>query len=294
MNEYLRLARDSTVGYARYLAHDVTTPSLHSYFYLLILVSAVVYALELARPWRKSQPRVRRDFWIDGFYLFFNFFGFSLVGYNAASDVVVRAFADARHAVGLGDLTVLDVSALPWIAQLALMFVLRDFIQYWIHRLLHAVPFLWRFHQVHHSVTEMGFAAHLRFHPAETVVYRTIEYIPLAMIGFGVDDFLLVHAFALTIGHLNHANVKLPLGPLRYLLNSPQMHLWHHAKSLPAARGKNFGISLSLWDWLFQSAWWPEDVPELELGFEGVEAYPRGFFGHLAEPFRRRGRVNEP
>lgn len=289
MNEYLRVARDSTLGYARYLAHDITDPSPRSYFYLLLLVSAAVYALELVRPWRRAQPRVRRDFWVDGFYMFFNFFGFSLLGYNAASDVVVRAFANARRAIGIEALAVLDVSALPWVAQLALMFVLRDFIQYWIHRLLHAVPALWRFHRVHHSVTEMGFAAHLRFHPAETVVYRTIEYLPLALIGFGIDDFLIVHVFALSIGHLNHANLRLPLGPLRYVLNSSRMHLWHHAKVLPAARGKNFGISLSLWDWLFGSAYWPEDDPDLELGFEGVEAYPRGFLGQLAEPFRPRG-----
>lgn len=288
MSELVQIATDATVGYARYLWRDVTQPSLHSWFYLLLLVSAVVYALELARPWRRGQKRIRRDFWLDGFYMFFNFFLFSLIGYNAVSEVAVHGFQELLGALGIAQLTLLDVSGLPVVLQLLLLFVLRDFIQYWIHRLLHAVPFLWRFHEVHHSVREMGFAAHLRFHPAETVVYRTLEYIPLALIGYGIDDFMIVHVTSLAIGHLNHANLKLPLGPLRYVFNSPQMHLWHHAKVLPDPRGKNFGLSLSVWDWIFGTAHWPDDQPELELGFEGVERYPSGFLSQMLAPFRRR------
>lgn len=286
----IEIAVDATVGYARYLWRDITQPSLHSWFYLLLLISAVVYALELARPWRREQRRVRRDFWLDGFYMFFNFFLFSLIGYNAASEVAVHAFDELLVTLGVEELAVLDVSTLPVIAQLLLLFVLRDFVQYWIHRLLHAVPLLWRFHEVHHSVREMGFAAHLRFHPAETVVYRTLEYIPLALIGYGIDDFMIVHVTSLVIGHLNHANLRVPLGPLRYVFNSPQMHLWHHAKQLPDPHGKNFGLSLSVWDWLFGTAHWPDDRPELELGFDGVERYPSGFFGQMLAPFRRQSR----
>ena len=286
-DSYLQLAIDSTVGYARYLYGDITQPSLHSYFYLLILVSLGAYAFERVRPWRAEQPAVRRDFWLDAFYMFFNFFLFSLLGYNAAADVVVRAFRDGLSAIGVESLAVLDVSALPGWAQLVLLFVLRDFIHFWVHRLLHRVPWLWRFHKVHHSVREMGFAAHLRFHPGETVVYRTLEYVPLALIGFGLDDFILVHVTSLTIGHLNHSNVRLPLGPLRYVFNSPQMHLWHHVKQPPVATGINFGVSLSVWDWIFGTAYWPRDDAQLALGFDGVETYPDSFLGQLVDPFRR-------
>ena len=74
------------------------------------------------------------------------------------------------------------VAAFPIAVQLLLMFVLRDFIQYWTHRLLHRVPVLWSFHKVHHSVEQMGFAAQLRFHWMETVVYRAVQYLPLAMV----------------------------------------------------------------------------------------------------------------
>lgn len=284
---YWDIAVQSFVGYARYLGREITEPKPTSYFYLLLAASAALLIWEQLRPWRRDQPRIRRDFWLDGFYMFFNFFLFSLIGYNAVADVAVAAFRDGLARAGIESLVVVDVRALPAFAQLALMFVLRDFVQYWIHRLLHRVPVLWRFHQVHHSVRQMGFAAHLRFHPAETVVYRTLEYLPLAMIGFGIDQFFVVHAVAVLIGHWNHGNVVVPLGPLRYVLNNPQMHIWHHVADLPVRYGLNYGISLSCWDYLFGTALVPSDGRDIELGFPGVEEYPDGFLGQLVEPLRR-------
>ncbi|MCX6140451.1 MAG: sterol desaturase family protein, partial [Candidatus Kapabacteria bacterium] len=163
-----------------------------------------------------------------------------------------------------------------------------DFIPCNVHRLLHASPRLWEFHKVHHSVEQMGFAAHLRYHWMETIVYRTIEYLPLAFFGFGLTDFFLVHIFALAVGHLNHANFELPIGPLRYVFNSPQMHIWHHAKDLPAGRKSvNYGITLSIWDWMFGEAYMPESGRDIPLGFEGVESYPHSFWSQLVAPFKR-------
>jgi sterol desaturase/sphingolipid hydroxylase (fatty acid hydroxylase superfamily) len=166
--------------------------------------------------------------------------------------------------------------------------VVRDFIQWNVHRLLHRSEFLWRFHKVHHSVRQMGFAAHLRFHWGETIVYRTLEYIPLAMIGFGIQDFFLVHIFATAIGHFNHSNFRLPLGPLRFIFNNPQMHIWHHAKHLPRRYGANYGISLSLWDYLFGTDYLPDDGRDIELGFEEVEYYPTSFLDQQWHPFREK------
>lgn len=285
---YKEIIVDSFSGYGRYLLHDITHPSWHSFFYGLIAISAFVYALELLFPWRREQPRIRRDFWIDAFYMFFNVFLFSLIGYNALSNVAVEAFSSFWGALGFKDLVVVSVERWPVAAQLLVMFVLRDFIQYWIHRLLHRVGWLWQFHKVHHSVLQMGFAAQLRFHPMETIVYRTLEYVPLAMIGFGIEQFFVVNMLALTIGTFNHANLRLPIGPLRYLLNSPQMHLWHHAKDIPDKYGVNYGLSLSLWDWIFGTVHWPRDEKGIPLGFARVESYPTSFASHLVEPFRGR------
>ena len=56
----------------------------------------------------------------------------------------------------------------------------------------------------------MGFAAHLRYHWMETLVYRTIEYIPLALLGIGLYDFFIIHIFTLAVGHYNHSNITVP------------------------------------------------------------------------------------
>lgn len=194
-------------GYASYLWYEVTHPSFHNYFYWLVLVSAFFFGLEIIKPWRKNQPMFRKDFWLDFFYMYFNFFLFSLVIYNAASDVIVDLFNDGIRGITGFDLQQSNpLRTFPLWAVLLIGFLVRDFVQWWVHRLLHRVEWLWQFHKVHHSVEEMGFAAHLRYHWMETVVYRSIEYIPLALLGIGLYDFFVIHIFTLAIGHYNHSN----------------------------------------------------------------------------------------
>tara|TARA_B100000678_G_scaffold142589_1_gene118950 strand:+ start:352 stop:1134 length:783 start_codon:yes stop_codon:yes gene_type:complete len=252
-----------------------------------LALSVLVWSLELIIPWRKGQKAFRRDFWLDAFYMLFNFFLFSLVVYNALSNVAVNAFNDFLHwAFGIENLVAIEVNSWPVWAQLLTLFIIADFIQWNVHRMLHRVPWLWEFHKVHHSVKEMGFAAHLRFHWMETIVYKSVQYIPLAMIGFGIDDFILVHIFTILIGHLNHANLNWSYGPLRYIFNNPKMHIWHHSKALPASHpyGINFGLSLSVWDYLFGTAHIPHEGRDIELGFEGDHNFPKGFLRQVTYP----------
>ncbi|MEO0975440.1 MAG: sterol desaturase family protein [Pseudomonadota bacterium] len=211
MDHYWDIIVQSYTGYARYLWHEISHPGWHNYLLWLIGVSAFFLALEWWRPWRTQQKRFRQDFWLDLFYLFFNFFLFALIVHNAASDVVVNLFNDTLRA-GFGfDLRAMNpLEAAPYWCVLLVGFVVRDFVHWWIHRLLHYSPLLWRFHKVHHSVKEMGFAAHLRFHWMETVIYRTLEYVPLALLGIGLYDFFVIHIFTLAVGHYNHSNLSLP------------------------------------------------------------------------------------
>jgi sterol desaturase/sphingolipid hydroxylase (fatty acid hydroxylase superfamily) len=276
-------------NYASYLWHEIRHPGFGNYVYWLIGVSVVFFALELLRPWRKAQPRFRQDFWLDAFYMFFNFFLFSLIIYHAASEVIVMWFHQLLGAFGVGNLVALEIGSWPVWSQLLVLFVVRDFLHWNIHRLLHRVPWLWEFHKVHHSVEEMGFAAHLRFHWMESVVYRTLEYIPLAVIGFGITEFFIAHAFAIVVGHFNHSNLRVPLGPLKYVFNNPQMHIWHHAKDMPENHpyGINYGLTLSIWDYLFRTAAIPHDGRDIPLGFDGMKKFPKSFLGQFVYGFRR-------
>lgn len=290
LQEYFQIFLDGYYGYWSYLSSEILYPSWHNYFWWLLGISVVVWGLEIAFPWRKNQAALRQDFWLDGFYMFFNFFIFSLIGYNAVSNVAVEAFSDVLAGFGIENLIALQVVSWPVWAQFALMFVLADFMQWNIHRLLHHSPWLWEFHKVHHSVEQMGFAAHLRYHWMETIVYKSIQYLPLAMIGFGLDDFFVLHIVTIVIGHLNHANVKITYGPFKYLLNNPVMHLWHHAKELPAGRktGVNYGISLSIWDYLFGTAYIPTTNEYEPLGFDHSEEFPKTFLQQLTHPWNKK------
>jgi sterol desaturase/sphingolipid hydroxylase (fatty acid hydroxylase superfamily) len=287
--DLLKIISDSYTGYWNYLVYELSHPTWHNYFYMLLAFSLLVWAMELTFPWRKGQGRFRKDFWLDAFYMFFNFFLFSLVAYNAISNVAVDSFNNILSSIGVTDIVTINVNSTPLWAQFLIMFVIADLIQWLVHVMLHRVHWMWQFHKVHHSVTEMGFAAHLRFHWMETIIYKTILYIPLTMIGFGIDDFFILHAFTVLIGHLNHANINLTYGPLKYLLNNPVMHIWHHAKKMPESHpyGINFGISLSIWDYLFKTAHIPDSGRDIELGFDNVEHYPEGFVGQVAEPFKK-------
>ena len=294
MEKYLEIIKNSYSGYWNYLKHElISINHWDNYFYGLIVVSLVVWGLEIAFPWRKDQKIFRKDFWLDTFYMFFNFFLLNLIILIALSNTAAQFFNDLLSIVGISiaDFQLFDVDALPKALGLLIFFLVSDFVQWNTHRLLHRVPFLWNFHKVHHSVKQMGFAAHLRYHWMEPVVYKSILYIPIAIIGgFDAQDVAIVHFFALTIGHLNHANLGWDYGILKFLLNNPKMHIWHHAKELPShvRYGANFGLTLSVWDYLFKTDYIPHNGRDIELGFEGDENFPTDFLSQELYPIKKK------
>lgn len=89
-----------------------------------------------------------------------------------------------------------------------------------------------------------------------------------------------MHFIPIAIGHLNHANIKLTYGLLKYILNNPVMHLHHHTYALNKCKSEvNYGISLSIWDYLFRTNYIPNEDGEIKLGFEVDENFPQDFVG---------------
>jgi len=198
-------------------------PWYTNYFYGLILISVVIWGLEIVFPWRKEQSIFRKDFWLDGFYMFFNFFIFSIAisGFYKVLEVL---FSDIS--ITAKSLAIIDPSGWPMWLQLLVFFIVLDFVQWFTHTLLHKFPLLWRFHKVHHSVKEMGFAAHLRYHWMENVLYKPLKTFGIMILGgFEPEQAYIVHFVAIMIGHFNHSNIKITWGPLKYIINNPVMHL---------------------------------------------------------------------
>ncbi|MFK7747571.1 MAG: sterol desaturase family protein [Kordia sp.] len=280
MENYVDIFLKSYGNYWNYFLELIFFQKWDNYFYGLIVISLVVWILEIIFPWRKEQSIFRKDFWLDTFYMFFNFFIFNILIFVALSNTTVAFFNDFLGVIGLSleNLQLFNVSALPSWAGLLIFFVVTDFVQWNTHRLLHRVDFLWNFHKVHHSVKEMGFAAHLRYHWMETIVYKSLLYIPVAIIGgFNVQDVAFVYFFTIAVGHLNHANLGWDYGFLKYIFNNPKMHIWHHSKELPVRYGVNFGLTLSVWDYLFKTNYIPKNGRDIELGFSNDEAFPQDF-----------------
>ncbi len=289
MIEIKEIILNSYSGYFNYLKNQILYPGWDNYFYGLIIISLIVWSFEIIIPWRKHQALFRKDFWLDLFYLFFNFFLLNLILLIALSETTAHLFDRLLFTFGLKleDLQLFDLNALPFYSGLLLFFIVSDFIQWNTHRLLHRVSFLWNFHKIHHSAKEMGFATHMRFHWMEPVIYKSILYIPLAVIGgLNAQNVIFVHFFSIVIGHLNHANIGWNYGKLKYIFNNPKMHIWHHTKSIPNRYGVNFGISLSLWDYIFKTNYIPKDGRDNELGFLNDKEVPDNFLAQEIYPLK--------
>jgi len=223
--------------------------------------------------------------------MFFNFFVLNLIVLFALSNTVAQFFNDilGLFGISIANFQWFDIDALPKALGLLIFFIVSDFTQWNTHRLLHRSSFLWNFHKVHHSVKEMGFSAHLRYHWMEPILYKSLLYIPMAIIGgFDAQDVAIVHFFSIAIGHLNHANLGWDYGILKYILNNPKMHIWHHSKELPVRYGVNFGLTLSLWDYLFKTNYIPKSGRDIELGFEGDENFPKDFLNQELYPLNKK------
>ncbi|MFT7679867.1 MAG: sterol desaturase/sphingolipid hydroxylase (fatty acid hydroxylase superfamily) [Planctomycetota bacterium] len=258
-----------------------------NYLAWLIGISVAFALLERLLPARASQPSLRPQLGNDVFYLLLHgyFYGLLVGGLTAAGALATR---DGMASIGVlpaeGFLQGLHV-----VVQFLILFVLSDFMQWCVHRVLHGVPALWRVHQVHHSIHQMDWAGNFRFHWIEVVLYRSVLYVPLVWMGASPGVTFTVAVCGTAWGHFNHANVKLDIGPMAYVFNSPKMHLWHHDASEEGGVAKNFGIVLSCWDWLFGTAFWPRDREPERLGYPEDDSMPANLALQLVYPLFSKG-----
>jgi lathosterol oxidase len=177
------------------------------------------------------------------------------------------------------------IAAQPLALQLVEIVVVADLAQYAVHRAFHAVPWLWRFHAVHHSSISMDWLAGSRLHLADVVVTRGLSFVPLYVLGFSPPAVYAYLVFVSFHAVFIHANVRFRLGPLERLLVTPRFHHWHHAAH-PEAVDRNFAVHVPAIDRLLgtlhlPAARWPDTY-----GIAGAPV-PGSYWGQLAWPFRR-------
>ncbi len=171
-----------------------------------------------------------------------------------------------------------------------LAFLLVDGWQYWWHRANHRVPFLWRFHAVHHADAELDVTSGIRFHTVEITLSFLARLVVLPLLGVTVPELVVYEAVALPIILFHHANLGISPGldgALRRLVVTPRMHYVHHSRLQPET-DSNYASLFSFWDRLFRSFRLRERPEEIDLGLDGWrEPEWRTLAGMLAGPFRR-------
>jgi sterol desaturase/sphingolipid hydroxylase (fatty acid hydroxylase superfamily)/tetrahydromethanopterin S-methyltransferase subunit F len=176
------------------------------------------------------------------------------------------------------------VRDIPFLPQLLLCVLVADLAQYWTHRTYHEVPFLWRFHAVHHSVKTMDWLAGSRQHMLELIATRVCVLAPLYILGFSeavMNGYILIVGFQAVF---NHANVHLPWGPLKYLIVTPDFHHWHHASD-DEAIDRNYAAHYAFIDYLFGTA--VKSTKKFPERYGVVGDYmPDGFIRQQLFPFR--------
>jgi lathosterol oxidase len=179
------------------------------------------------------------------------------------------------------------VAAQPLALQLVETLAVADLAGYAAHRAFHAVPFLWRFHAVHHSSRAMDWLAGSRLHLVDALATRAAVFVPLFVLGFeraALTGYLVWVSFQAT---WIHANLRGGYGFLEHVLATPRFHHWHHAAE-PEARDKNFAVHLPVIDRLFGTAYFPPGRWPAQYGIEG-DPVPEGWLAQLAWPLRRAG-----
>lgn len=175
------------------------------------------------------------------------------------------------------------VASWPLVFQALVVVVFADLTQYWGHRLAHELPWLWRFHGVHHTSTRLDWLAAYREHPIDGLYSQFLLMGPAAFLGVHPLTIMPVLVFRGLWAVLVHSNTCLPLGPLGMLLGDPVLHRWHHAKRVTEHNYANLAPYL---DWLFGTHYRPENE-DFSLGMEGD--FAEGFVAQLIPGWGRLG-----
>jgi sterol desaturase/sphingolipid hydroxylase (fatty acid hydroxylase superfamily) len=175
------------------------------------------------------------------------------------------------------------VASLPWLAQLALTVVATDFASYVAHRGLHRMGVLWRFHAIHHSSERLDWLATSRGHPIDEALNIVFATLPVYALGEAklapwLITFLFLYPFVV------HANARVSIPFVGWLLVTPEFHHWHHAAD-PQAHDRNFGAFLSVWDHVFGTAFDARGFPA-RYGVDDRALATQDYLGQLTAPFR--------
>jgi sterol desaturase/sphingolipid hydroxylase (fatty acid hydroxylase superfamily) len=237
---------------------------------ILICWIILIIAWERISPYRKGLPFFRDGFWVD------------LVWYTVIQSFVLKIVIfdyiiyPIQHHISWQGLQFFR----SWTVteQVLFFLVTHDLYIYLFHRLQHSSKILWRTHEAHHSSKEVDFLAGSRSHAFEIIINQTIEFAPIIILGADPAVIPVKALLDAIFGMFIHANINVKLGKLKYIFNSPQLHLWHHANYRQVFHA-NFSTKFAIWDYLLGTAYDPGYKPGNQPENWGLYYdYPKDYF----------------
>jgi sterol desaturase/sphingolipid hydroxylase (fatty acid hydroxylase superfamily) len=247
----------------------------------IILIFWIVFIIILERlmPYRKGLPFFREGFWVD------------LVWYTLIQGYVLKIvignwiITPLQNNLDVSHITF--VKTMPVWGQVLFFLITHDFYIYWFHRWQHANKILWRTHEAHHSGKQVDFLEGSRSHSIEIIINQTVEFAPIVLLGADPSVIPIKALLDAVFGTFIHSNIDVKLGRLKYIFNSPELHLWHHANYQEVFHA-NFSTKFAVWDYLFKTVYDPPKKPENKDEKWGLYYdYPRDYFMQHFFAFKR-------
>lgn len=154
---------------------------------------------------------------------------------------------------------------------------------YTAHRMLHQIPLLWRFHSIHHGAEELDWLVTVRVHPCDQIFTKIFQVLPLYLLGFSENFFVVYTLFSAAMAFFIHSNLGLKFQFLNYIVVTPELHRWHHSQN-PETYHTNFAAQLACVDWLLGTWYLPKHRSPNIYGVR--ESIPIGYLKQLIYPFQ--------
>jgi sterol desaturase/sphingolipid hydroxylase (fatty acid hydroxylase superfamily) len=235
----------------------------------LLGIAIIFVPLERLMPLRRNQRLFRSEWGQDFLHFFLG--GIATILLVELTLAPLPAFRRASP---------LSVRHLPGWLQFIIFEASWTLLGYWVHRLLHVSPQLWKLHSIHESSREIDWLSAFRLHWLEPVIFQVLTIAPLLVFQIQSPRTRAYTIYAYLTSHIHHANVALPVGPLKYIFPTPQFHRWHHARDT-GRPNCNFG-QYPFWDFLFGTLYLPDAQPER---YGDADDIPTDVLAQQAYPF---------
>ena len=253
-------------------------------FFLSILI--ILIMAEILFP-KKKRIHNRKDRWItNGLITLINTASVNIVHIAIPLIAIVAAIDVSNGKMGLFNIINFPI----WI-EIILTVIILDLIIWGQHFLSHKIPFVWRFHRMHHTDRDLDVTTAVRFHPFEIIFSMFIKITSIYILGASAIAVIIFEIMLNGMAMFNHANLRIPFrleNILRKFIVTPDLHRIHHSIYIDE-HNKNFGFSLSIWDKIFKCYLdQPRDGhKDMKLGLKWQNDKPTKLGWSLWIPFKK-------